>query len=89
MNFIMWLAIGAIVGRMASSFIGTREGIILDIIVGIVGAVVAGLALTPLLGINTINQNPFNFPAMLVSAGGAVVLLAVLNLFRRRGYNLR
>jgi uncharacterized membrane protein YeaQ/YmgE (transglycosylase-associated protein family) len=85
----MWLVIGAIVGRVASSFIGTREGIILDIIAGIVGAVVAGLVVTPLLGISTINQNPFNFPAMLVSVGGAVILLAVLNLFRQRGYHLR
>ena len=89
MNFMMWLVIGAIVGRVASSFTGTREGIMLDIIVGIVGAVVAGLVVTPLLGISTLNQNPFNFPAMLVSTGGAVVLLAVLNLFRQRGYHLR
>lgn len=89
MNFLMWLVIGAIVGRVASSFIGTREGITLDIIVGIVGSVVAGLVVTPLLGISTINQNPFNFPAMLVSVGGAVILLAVLNLFRQRGYHLR
>ena len=44
MNFIMWLAVGVIVGRLASLFIGTREGIVLDIIVGIVGAFVAGLA---------------------------------------------
>jgi uncharacterized membrane protein YeaQ/YmgE (transglycosylase-associated protein family) len=89
MNFIMWLVIGAIVGRVASSFIGTREGIVLDIIVSVVGAFVAGLVVSPLLGISPINQNPFNFPAMLVSAGGAVVLLAVLNLFRQRGFRLR
>ena len=89
MNFIMWLAVGFIVGRAASLVIGTREGIVLDIIVGIAGAFVAGLVVTPLLGISTINQNPFNFPAMLVSTGGAVVLLAVLNLFRQRGYHLR
>jgi len=89
MNFIMWLVVGAIVGRVASSFMGTREGLILDIIVGIFGAVVAGLVATPLLGIITINQNPFNFPAMLVSVGGAVILLAILNLFRRRGFRLR
>ena len=85
----MWLVVGAIVGRVASLFIGTREGVVLDIIVGIVGAVVAGLVVTPLLGISTINQNPFNFPAMLVSVGGAVTLLAVLNIFRQRGYRLR
>ena len=89
MNFIMWLAVGVIVGRVASLFIGTREGIVLDIIVGIVGAFVAGLVVTPLLGISTVNQNPFNFPAKLVSVGGAVILLTVLNIFRQRGYRLR
>ena len=89
MNFIMWLAVGFIVGRAASLVIGTREGILLDIIVGIVGAFVAGLVVTPLLGISTVNLNPFNFAALLVSVGGAVSLLAVLNIFRRRGYHLR
>ena len=88
MNYIMWLGVGVIVGRVASSFIGTREGIVLDLIVSTVGAFVAGILVTPLLGINTINQNPFNIPAMLVSVGGAVSLLAVLNIFRQRGYRL-
>jgi uncharacterized membrane protein YeaQ/YmgE (transglycosylase-associated protein family) len=88
MNFIMWLIVGTIVGRLAGSLIGQREGLVLDIIVGIVGAFVAGIVLTPLLGISTINQNNFSLPAMLVSVGGAVILLAVLNLFRRRGFRL-
>ena len=61
----------------------------LDIIVGIVGAFVAGLVVTSLLGISTFNQNPFNVPALLVSIGGAVSLLVVLNIFRQRGYHLR
>ena len=51
----MWLGVGVIVGRMSSLFMGTREGIVLDMIVGIVGAFVAGLVVTPLLGISTIN----------------------------------
>ena len=88
MNLIMWLAVGFIVGRAASLVIGTREGILLDIIVGIAGAFVAGLVVTPLLGISTVDLNPFNFAALLVSVGGAVSLLAVLNIFRRRGYHL-
>ena len=89
MNFIMWLVVGAIVGKVASLLTGTREGLVLDVIAGIVGAFVAGLVLTPLLGISTVNQNNFSFPAVLVAVGGAVILLAVLNLFRRRGYRLR
>jgi uncharacterized membrane protein YeaQ/YmgE (transglycosylase-associated protein family) len=85
MNFIIWLIVGAIVGWVANSLMGTREGLLINIIVGIVGAFVAGIVLTPLLGIGTINQNNFSLPAMLVSVGGAVILLAVLSLFRRRG----
>jgi uncharacterized membrane protein YeaQ/YmgE (transglycosylase-associated protein family) len=89
MNFIMWLVVGVIVGRVASLLTGTREGLLLNIIVGIVGAVVAGFGVTPLVGISTINQNNFSLPAVLVAVGGAVILLTVLNLFRRRGYRLR
>lgn len=85
MNFIIWLIVGAIVGWVANSLMGTRDGLLINIIVGIVGAFVAGIVLTPLLGIGTINQNNFSLPAMLVSVGGAVILLAVLSFFRRRG----
>jgi uncharacterized membrane protein YeaQ/YmgE (transglycosylase-associated protein family) len=60
-----------------------QQGILLNIIVGIVGAFVAGIVLTPLLGIGTINQNNFSLPALLVSLVGAVILLAVVNLISR------
>jgi uncharacterized membrane protein YeaQ/YmgE (transglycosylase-associated protein family) len=84
MNFIIWLIAGAVVGWVASQVMGTRgqQGLILNIIVGVVGAFVAGLVLTPLLGIATINQSDFSLPAMLVSLGGAVILLAAMNLFQ-------
>jgi uncharacterized membrane protein YeaQ/YmgE (transglycosylase-associated protein family) len=61
----------------------SQQGMLIDIVVGIVGAFVAGYLLTPLFGIGTINQNNFSLPALLVSLGGAVILLAVVNLFRR------
>ena len=89
MNFIMWLVVGVIAGRVAGLLTGTREGLLLDMIVGIIGAFGASLVLTPLLGISTINQNIFNLPAVLVSMGGAIILLTVLTLFRQRGYRLR
>lgn len=83
-NFIVWLIVGGLIGWVASSLMGTREGLLLNIVVGIVGAFVAGIVLTPLLGIGTINQNDFSLPALLVSLGGAVILLAVVSLFRRQ-----
>jgi uncharacterized membrane protein YeaQ/YmgE (transglycosylase-associated protein family) len=84
-NFFGWLIVGAIIGWVANSLMGTREGLLFNIIVGIVGAFLAGILLNPLLGISTINQNSFSLPAMLVSVGGAVILLAVLNFLRRWG----
>ena len=85
MNFIIWLIVGAVVGWLASVLMHTnaQQGILLNIIVGIVGAFVAGIVLTPLLGIGTINQNNFSLPALLVSLVGAIILLAVVNLFSR------
>ena len=84
-NFIVWLIVGAIIGWVASRLMGTngQQGLILDIIVGIVGALMAGWFLTPLLGIGTINQGDFSLPALLVSLVGAIILLAVVRLVRR------
>ena len=85
-NFIVWLIVGGLIGWVASSLMGTREGLLINIIVGIVGAFVAGIVLTPLLlpGTDTINQGDFSLPSLLVSLGGAIILLAVVSLFRRR-----
>ncbi len=83
LNFIVWLIAGAIIGWVASMLTRTPEGLLLNIIVGIVGAFVAGYLLTPLFHISTINQGNFSIPALLVSLGGAVILLVVVNLFRR------
>jgi len=82
-NFLVWIIVGAIIGWVASSLMGQREGLLLNIVVGIVGAFLAGLVLTPLLGIGTINQGNFSLPGLIVSLLGAVVLCAILGLFRR------
>jgi uncharacterized membrane protein YeaQ/YmgE (transglycosylase-associated protein family) len=91
MNFIIWLIVGGIVGWVASIVMGTngQQGLLLNIIVGIVGAFVAGLVLTPLFGIATINQNNFSLPGLLVSLTGAIILLAVVSLFRSSGFGRR
>jgi uncharacterized membrane protein YeaQ/YmgE (transglycosylase-associated protein family) len=87
MNFITWLIVGGLIGWVASMIMGTnaQQGIILNVVVGIVGAFLAGFLLTPYFGISTINQNNFSLPALLVSLVGAIILLAVVNLFTRRG----
>ena len=52
-------------------------------VVGVVGALIAGWIISPLVGIPTINQDAFSLPALLVSLLGAIVLLGVVNLVRR------
>lgn len=84
-NFIIWLVMGGVVGWVASLIMRTdgQQGLFLNIVVGIVGAAIAGWVISPLLGIPTINQDAFSFGALIVSLIGAVILLAVVNLFRR------
>jgi uncharacterized membrane protein YeaQ/YmgE (transglycosylase-associated protein family) len=85
LNFVMWIIVGGIIGWLASIVMRTdaQQGTLLNIIVGIVGAFLAGLVLTPLFGIGTINSGNFSLPALLVSLLGAIILLAIVNLFRR------
>lgn len=86
MNIIIWLVIGGILGWLASILMKTnsQQGMFLNVVVGIVGATLGGWFLSPLLGIATINQNNFSVGGLLVSFLGAVMLLAIVNLFRRR-----
>jgi uncharacterized membrane protein YeaQ/YmgE (transglycosylase-associated protein family) len=85
MYFILWLILGGLLGWIASIIMrtDTQQGIIPNIIVGIVGAFVGGLLLSPLFGISTINQANFSLPALLVSLLGAITLLAIINFFQR------
>ncbi|MES2980157.1 MAG: GlsB/YeaQ/YmgE family stress response membrane protein [Pseudomonadota bacterium] len=84
MNFIIWLIVGGIVGWLASLVMRTdaQQGIFLNIIVGIVGAFLGGLLISPLLGVGTINDG-ISIASVGVSLLGAIILLAIVNLFRR------
>ncbi len=85
MNIIIWLVVGGLIGWVASLVMRTdaRQGIFLNVVVGIVGAILAGWFLSPLVGVPTINQGNFSLPSLVVSLVGAVVLLAIVNLVRR------
>jgi len=86
MNLIIWLVVGGILGWLASIVMKTdgQQGMILNVVVGIVGSMLGGWLISPLLGIATINQNNFSMPGLLVSFLGAIILLAAVNLIRRR-----
>lgn len=86
-NFLIWIIVGAVIGWVASLIMRTnsRQGLIADIIVGIVGAFIGGYFLSPIFNVSTINEGNFSIPALLVSLGGAVILLAISKLFRNIG----
>jgi len=85
MGIIVLLIVGGIVGWLASMIMRTnaQQGIFLNIVVGIVGALLAGFILTPLIGGAPITSGVISIQSVLVSLAGAVILLAIINLFRR------
>ena len=83
MNLIVWLIVGGLVGWVASMIMHSPEGILMNVVVGIVGAFIGGWLLSPLIGAGTINQNDFSIGGLVVSLLGAIILLAIVNLFRR------
>ena len=85
MNIIIWLVIGGLIGWLASMVMRTnqQQGMFLNVVVGIVGALLGGWFLSPLFGVSTINQSNFSLAGLLVSFLGAVILLAIVNLIRR------
>ena len=82
MGIIVWLIVGGIIGWLASLIMRTdaQQGVLLNIVVGIVGAFLAGLILN---GGSINNGDPLSITNILYSLLGAVVLLAIVNLIRR------
>ncbi|EJL32038.1 GlsB/YeaQ/YmgE family stress response membrane protein [Novosphingobium sp. AP12] len=85
MTLLLILLVGGIIGWLASILMRTdaQQGIFLNIVVGVVGALVAGFIITPLIGGAPITSGSFDIMSLFASFLGAVVLLAIVNLFRR------
>lgn len=85
MNLIILLVVGGILGWLASIVMRTdaQQGIFLNIVVGIVGALLAGFLVTPLIGGAPITSGAFDIRSLFASFIGAVILLAIVNLLRR------
>ena len=86
MNLVIWLVVGGVIGWIASLIMKTdaQQGLLLNVVVGIVGALIGGWVLSPLVGAGTLNQGDFSLPGLFVSLVGAVILLFIVNLIRRR-----
>ena len=85
MGLIILLVVGGIIGWLASIVMRTdaQQGIVLNVVVGIIGSLIAGFLVSPFLGAATITSGVISIPTLLVSFVGAVVLLAIVNLVRR------
>lgn len=80
MGIILWIIFGALVGWIASAIMGTGYGAIVDIVIGIVGAVIGGWLMS-FFGSSGVTG--FNFYSFLVAILGAVVLIAIVKALRR------
>jgi len=80
-GIIVWLVVGGIIGWLASILMRTdaQQGVLMNVVVGIIGAVIGGL----IAGGGSINNDYMDPRAWIFSLLGAVILLAIINLFRR------
>jgi len=86
MNVIIWLVVGGLVGWVASKVMNTdgQQGILMNVVVGIVGALIGGWVLSPIVAASTINQGDFSIDGLFVSLVGAIVLLAIVKFVTQR-----
>ncbi len=80
MHVVIWLIAGGVVGWVAGLIMRRRDGVLLDVIIGIVGAILGGWFVAPFLGATTIDQGAFSPTSLLISLAGAVLLLAIVNI---------
>ena len=84
MNLLIYLLVAAVIGWVATQIMHDNSNLLVNIIVAVVGAFLAGYFLSPIFHVGTIND-AITIPTMLVTLLGSVILLAIVNLFRGRG----
>ena len=79
-NVMAWLVVGGVIGWLAIQVmeLDQQEVILLNVLIGVAGAGLAGWVISPLAGVGTIHQNHFNAGSLLVAIAGAVMVLAML-----------
>lgn len=83
MNLLIYLIAAAVIGWVATELMHDRSNLLINIVVAIVGAFLAGYFISPILNVGTIND-AITIPTMLVTLLGAVILLAIVRMIRRR-----
>jgi len=74
-SFIAWIVVGAIAGFLASEIMGTREGLVMMVVLGIVGAIVGGWIAADVLKIA--NVTGINLTSVIVAIAGAIVVILI------------
>jgi len=88
MTLVAWLVVGAIAGFLASEIMGTREGLVMMVVLGIVGAIVGGWVAADVLKIADVTG--INLTSIIVAIVGALIVIVVWDaLVGRRSYNRR
>lgn len=83
MNLLIYLLVAAVIGWVATMIMRDRSNLLINILVAVVGAFLAGYFLSPIFHVGTIND-AITLPTMLVTLLGTIILLAIVNLIRRR-----
>lgn len=84
MNIIIYLIAAAVIGWLATEIMHDRSNLLINIVVAVIGAFLAGYFLSPIFKVGTIND-AITLPTMLLTLVGSIILLAIVNLFRRSG----
>jgi uncharacterized membrane protein YeaQ/YmgE (transglycosylase-associated protein family) len=82
-NIVIYLVVAAVIGWLASEIMRDRASVLMNIVVAVLGAFLAGYFLSPIFGVGTIND-AINLPTMLVTLLGAIIVIAIVHLLRRR-----
>ena len=80
MGIIGWIIIGIVAGWLAEKIMKRNHGLLTNLVVGVVGAIIGGFIASRLLGLDV---GGFNIMTLLVATVGAVILLFVLGMVRR------
>jgi uncharacterized membrane protein YeaQ/YmgE (transglycosylase-associated protein family) len=83
MNLLIYLIVAAVIGWVATEIMHDRSNLLINIIVAVLGAFLAGYFLTPIFHVGTIND-AITIPTMLVTLLGAIILLAIVHLITHR-----
>jgi uncharacterized membrane protein YeaQ/YmgE (transglycosylase-associated protein family) len=80
MGFVSWIVVGAIAGFLANMIMGSREGLLMMVVLGIVGGLVGGFIATSVLKIGSVNG--INVESIVIATLGAVLVIAVVGMMQ-------